>query len=52
MAHELRTPLHAARLALHLLELGHGEVSTHLGHLRRANEQLTVLVDEARLAPA
>ena len=53
VAHELRTPLQAAQLAVHLLSDGIGESNSHLERLRRAHDQLSELVDgslvEARL---
>ena len=53
VAHELRTPLHTARLAAQLIADGQGERGDLLDRLARAHDQLVDLVDnslvEARL---
>lgn len=53
VAHEIRTPLHTARMALQLLMAGTGDRTALLERLQRAHAQLTDLVDnslvEARL---
>jgi signal transduction histidine kinase len=46
MAHELRTPLHTARLAVHLMVAG-GERRELLARLQRAHDQLADLVDNS-----
>jgi signal transduction histidine kinase len=53
VAHELRTPLQTARLAVHLMSSDQGDQASHLKRLQRAHDQLSDLVDnslvEARL---
>ncbi|MCX4241566.1 sensor histidine kinase [Paraliomyxa miuraensis] len=53
VAHELRTPLHTARLATQLLMVGRGDRAGLLERVQRAHDQLVHLVDnslvEARL---
>jgi signal transduction histidine kinase len=53
VAHELRTPLMTARLAVHLISEDKGNSAMHLQRLQRAHDQLSDLVDnslvEARL---
>lgn len=46
VAHELRTPLHTARLAVHLMAAG-GERRELLARLQRAHDQLADLVDNS-----
>jgi signal transduction histidine kinase len=45
VAHELRTPLHTARLALELLSSRTEADAPYLGHLRRALDEIASLID-------
>lgn len=49
VAHELRTPLHTARLAVHLLATGGRDPSQLVARLQRAHDQLAALVDNTLL---
>lgn len=49
VAHELRTPLHTARLAVHLLSTGGRDPSQLVARLQRAHDQLAALVDNTLL---
>jgi signal transduction histidine kinase len=47
VAHEIRTPLHTARLALQLIASGRGDRAVLLDRLQQAHDQLAHLVDNA-----
>ncbi len=47
IAHEIRTPLHAARLALQLIASGKGDRAVLLDRLQQSHDQLAHLVDNA-----